>query len=139
MKRVVQLFCILLLISFGISCGTSKDIGKAEAAVANVHAQLNAGSFQQIYKDSDDSFKSATSQEHFIAILDAVHRKLGTVQSAEREGFFVNYGTTGEMIRLNYSTRFDTGTADEQFVFRVSGNEARLVGYHINSDLLITK
>lgn len=41
------------------------------------------------------------------------------------------------MVTLAYETRFTRGRGNEQFVFRVSGNETRLAGYNVNSMELI--
>jgi len=38
----------------------------------------------------------------------------------------------GTFAVLTYSTTFDRGTAKEQFRWRMSGNEAKLVGYRID-------
>ena len=120
-------------------CGAKKDMGQAEEAVAAFHAQLNAGNFEQIYNDSDNLLKNATSQERFVNLLSAVHRKLGAVKSADRQGFFMNYNGQGETIRLTYKTQYDVDQASEEFVFHFNGKEPRLAGYHINSDALITQ
>lgn len=122
-----------------IGSGAQKDLRLADTAVARFHQQLNAGSFEQIYDDSDTEFKGVTTQEKFVNILSAIHRKLGPVQSTEREAFVLNYGTAGERIRLTYSTQFEGDKAQEQFVFQVVGDDLRLVGYDIRSDALITK
>jgi hypothetical protein len=120
-------------------CGAKEEIKTAEAAVGLFHEQLNVGGFAQIYDASDTAMKNATSQEKFVALLDAIHRKLGWVQSSNRQSFFINYGTNGTTLRLNYSTQFDNDKAAEEFIFRVNGKEAYLMGYHINSDALVTK
>lgn len=50
------------------------------------------------------------------------------------------YATTaGTQVLLTYRTTFAEGDATEQFVFFVSGNDARLFKYNIESPLLITK
>ena len=72
-------------------------------------------------------------------MLEAVHHKLGMVQSTDRRDFFANVRTGGGRVDANYSTRFDSGTAQGHSVFRTAGDGVPLVGYHINSDALITK
>jgi hypothetical protein len=120
-------------------CGGKQQIANADAAVTQFHAELNAGNFDQIYAGSDTAMKNASSQEKFVALLDAIHRKLGMVKSANRQTFFMNYGTSGKFLRLTYATQYDADNAAEEFVFRVDGNNVRLVGYHINSEALVTK
>jgi len=140
MKRI---FCTAIFFASFVSilggCGAKADMKKAQVAVDDFHAQLNAGNFDGIYNNSDDLLKNATSQERFVNLLSAVHRKLGTAKSADRKGFFLNYGNQGEMIRLTYSTQYDNDQASEEFVFHASGDRLLLAGYHINSDALITQ
>jgi hypothetical protein len=51
----------------------------------------------------------------------------------------VNATPAGTTVTLHYNTEFTEGTANEQFVFLVSGDKATLYNYNINSPLLITK
>lgn len=140
MRRIVFVMCCISCCLFIPSgCGSQKDMAKAEAAVVLFHEQLNEGNFDKIYSDSDYALKSATSQEKMVNLLAAVHRKLGAVKSANRESFLVNYSTSGETVRLSYTTQFESDKAAEEFVFLVRGDEVRLAGYNINSDTLITK
>jgi hypothetical protein len=136
------LLASLLAVSFVLvvaGCGGKQQIANAEAAVTQFHVQLNDGNFDPIYTDSDSAMKNASSREKFVAFLEAVHRKLGSVKSANRKTFFMNYGTSGKFLRLTYATQYDADNATEEFVFRVNGNDVTLVGYHINSEALITK
>jgi hypothetical protein len=138
MRQAAPLLLALSCI-FVASCGAKKDLTSTNSAVAKFHAQLDAGNFDQIYADSDDAMKQAITKGKFTDLLSAVHRKLGNVKSAIRKTFFINWDTSGETIRVTYETQFESDNTEEQFVFTVSGKEAKLVGYHINSDVLITK
>jgi hypothetical protein len=51
----------------------------------------------------------------------------------------VNATPTGTFVTLGYDVEFSEGKGQEQFAFKMNGNEARLVNYNINSPLLITK
>ena len=75
----------------------------------------------------------------FVAVLDAVHRKLGTVQKTERQTWNVNYHTSDTFATLVYKTQYVGGEATKTFVYRIKGGSALLAGYHINSNALITK
>lgn len=130
---------IIFLAVYAAGCGTQASVKKSDAAVFQFHSRLNAEAFDQIYADSDDVFKTATPQQKFVALLSAVHRKLGSVKSANRTGFFVNFGTSGTTARVNYTTQFERDTASEEFIFRGSGDNLRLSGYHISSDALVTQ
>lgn len=71
--------------------------------------------------------------------MTAIHNKLGAVLQSSRQGFFVNYNTSGSNIRLTYATKFSSGDAQEEFLWSKSGDNFLLLGYHINSNALITK
>jgi Protein of unknown function (DUF4019)/NTF2-like N-terminal transpeptidase domain len=140
MRRALYTPLSMVLFALAVaSCGGKQQIANAETAVTQFHAQLNAGNFDQIYTDSDAAMKNASSQEKFVALLDAIHRKLGAAKSANRQSFFMNYGTSGKFLRLTYASQYDADNATEEFVFRVDGNNVRLAGYHINSEALVTK
>jgi hypothetical protein len=116
-----------------------KGKGAAEAAVATFHQQFNDKQFTQIYAESNDKFKGATTEQELVELLDAVHRKLGTVKDAKSTGWRVNSTTDGTFVYATYDTEFTEAKGDEQFIFQMDGDKAILAGYHINSNALITK
>jgi len=120
-------------------CSMSTDTKVAERAVDTFHEMLNAGQSDAIYSASGDELKKAAKREEFVALLDAIHRKLGVTKSWTKKGWNVNYHTSGTFVTLNYSTIFDGGDAAEQFVYRLKDGKALLAGYHINSTALIVK
>jgi Protein of unknown function (DUF4019) len=133
--------CLVLLTglaAFG-SCSLSKGKGIAEAGVAKFHDRYNAGKFNEIYADTDEKFKKVTSEAEWTTLLEALHRKLGVVKQSKSAGWGVNATPQGTMATLNYEVEFSEGKGTEQFVFHITGDQARLLGYHVNSPLLITK
>jgi hypothetical protein len=100
---------------------------------------MDSEQFADIYSQADDAFRAATKQQDFLDFISAVHRKLGKVQNASQGGYFVNFSTSGTQVRLNYRTKFEGGDAQEEFIWKIKGNQAVLVGYHINSNALVTK
>jgi len=68
----------------------------------------------------------------------AIHRKLGDAGEWSLQGWNVNVTTSGTIVRLECKTKFARGEATESFVWRVRGESASLMGYHINSVALIT-
>lgn len=130
---------VITLVSILCGCSMSADTAVAEQAVPKFHEELNAGRFDAIYNESGDELKKATTQPDFVALLEAVHRKLGNTKASDKTGWNVNYQTSGSFVTLGYKTTFDGGDAQEQFVFRLQDKAALLVGYHINSTALILK
>jgi hypothetical protein len=111
----------------------------AEAAVVQFHNQFNAGKFHDIYAQADDEFKKSASEADFVTLLEAVHRKLGTVKQSNPTGWGVNATPMGTIARLSYEVEFSEGKGTEDFVFHVSGDKATLYHYNVNSPLLITR
>jgi len=138
--RKLQLSSFLISLSMVMTgCGAQEDMEAASAAVTQFHGQLDHQDYLSIYKNADERPRSASKQDDFLALMNAIHTKLGTVQHSSRQGFFVNYNTSGTSIRLTYATKFSGGDAEKQFVWSKSGDTFRLLGYHINSNALITK
>lgn len=132
----------LLAILVGSACAGFAAKGEAESAVANFHLMLDAERYADIYQTADDLFKNATKESDFTAILQAVHRKLGTVHGAVQQNFYSRdqAGTNaGSYISMTYDTEFEQGHATESFNWRVADGKVRMVGYNIQSALLITR
>lgn len=121
------------------SCSAVRGKEAADKAVTQFHEQLDRGEFKAIYDAAHADLKAASSEKEFIALLEAVHRKLGNVQSSEPNGWKVNTFNFKVNVVLSYKTRFAEGDAFETFTYRVEGEKAALRGYNINSQALITK
>jgi len=132
-------FGAIALVSLLYGCSISADTSLAEQAVPKFHEELDAGHFDAIYDASADELKNATTQQEFVALLEAVHRKLGNTKASDKTSWNVNYQTSGSFVTLGYKTTFDGGSAQEEFVFSLHDKAAILVGYHINSTALILK
>jgi opacity protein-like surface antigen len=118
-------------------CSSSAQRAEAQEAVSKFHQLLDSGQFEEIYADSADDLKKLSAQSDFVALLSAVHRKLGTTRSAESRGWNVNYQTSGTYVTLAYKTAYARGEATEQFVFAMQKDAPALAGYHINSTALV--
>jgi len=134
-----KVFAAVLLAGMVSGCSMSEDTAKAEPGVQAFHQQLDAGRFVQIYDDASDDLKQASQKEDFVALLEAVHRKLGNTRSSAKQGWKVDYHTSGTFVTLQYHTVYEEGAADETFVFRLQGDAVSLAGYFVNSNALILK
>ena len=100
-KQTVRFIILTALIVVGVSCSAfTKGKGNAEAAVAQFHDQYNAGHFREIYSQTDEEFKKSTTEADFVALLEALRRKLGTVKQASPAGWKVNSTPMGTMVSL---------------------------------------
>ena len=118
-------------------CSASADTTVAEHAVDAFHNMLDAGQFEALYVGSAEDLQKVTTQQNFVALLGAIHKKLGNVKATTRQTWNVNYHTSGTFVTLNYSTTYVSGDAAEQFVYRMQDGKALLVGYHVNSNALV--
>ena len=124
-----------------VSCGSpGKNLQLAKDSVGMFHAQLDAEQYSSIYSTTDEKFHQVTTEADFTKLLQAIHNKLGTVQQSnlrnERLGWYAGQGAA---VTLVYDTKFADGAGTEQFVWHISGGQATLYGYHINSNDLITR
>jgi hypothetical protein len=119
------------------ACTPSSDVPAAEQGIAAFHSDLNAGNLDKIYDGSGADLKTATSKERFGQILTAVHSKLGLFKNGKSVGWNDNATTGGHFVAINYEAAYQKGSAAENFVFRIDGKQAALVGYHVNSDALL--
>jgi uncharacterized protein DUF3887 len=145
-KRVLLKWSLLatgLLLAYGLwQCGSGLVKGgqASDAAVAEFHHNLNAGSFEEIYSRSDQVFQESGKKEELFKFFTAIHKKLGNAGNASRGGINVNANTSGTFITVTYTTTYDKGAATETFTWRkgVAG-DLKLVGYNIQSDALIVE
>jgi hypothetical protein len=131
---------ILLVLSVLSACGSGKNMEIATKGVDEFHAQLNSEEYQSIYAVADENLQKTTTEGDFVALLQAVHKKLGNVQKSQRSNFQIGVSTgQGMVVTLVYQTTFDQGSGTEQFNWHMRDNQPMLLGYHINSNALIVK
>ena len=123
--------CLLFL-----GCGAPSDIGFASAAGKKFHDRFNRQDYATIYSDADAKFRTAVKQDDLTGLLARVHDKLGNVIDATRIGFNVNYKFGGSTIAITYSTKFQLGEGQEEFVWLKSAGDLRLLNYNIKSSAL---
>jgi hypothetical protein len=122
------------------SCGSGKSVESAAQSVEQFHSQLNSEQYQAMYASADEGLHKAATETDFVALLQAVHKKLGKVLASQRTNFQVGVSTgQGTVVTLVYNTTFDGGSGTEQFLWHMRDNQPVLLGYHINSNALIVK
>lgn len=143
-KIISRPFLLIITFAFTVvaltaSCSLTKGREQAERAVEQFHKQFNAGQYQEIYQQSDAKFKEAVTETEFVQLLEAIRRKLGTVENSTQIGWRVNATTMGTVAMVDYDVQFSEGKGTEQFSFLISGEQANLLRYNVDSPLLITK
>jgi hypothetical protein len=135
MKRRAELFSCCLAVLLLVGCG-AKPREAARAATEKFRARWAKGAFVEIYEASEPPFKVSLTQEQARQWMEAVSRKLGRWQSAEAGAWSINEGSEGKTVVLVYKSKYENGTADETFAWRIKEPEPALVGYHLNSPLI---
>lgn len=120
-----------------VGCSAGEDVPLANKAIDRFHAALNAGQFDPIYVGAAKEMKDTTPQPRLVALLSAVHRKLGTFRSGSSVGWNDNVNPGGHFVTINYQASYEHGPAAESFVYRIEDGHATLAGYHVNADALI--
>lgn len=114
-------------------CSIGKDVPVAEAEAKRFHAMLDAGQFAEIYRAGTPEFHALKSQEDMMALLDAVHRKLGKFQSAATSGWNDNFDNRNHYIVLNQQAKYARGEAAETFTYQIRDGRALLTEYQVAS------
>ena len=132
---------ILLVALFFLVSACSLVAGKAvaERSVEQFHTRYDAKQFHEICINAHDQLREQDSEENFVELFDAVHRKLGPVSAANLSGWEVNSDASGTRVFLSYDTQFTNGRGVEEFLWRIEDDKAKLVSYNINSRDLIIK
>jgi hypothetical protein len=135
MRRPSELIgcCLAVLLLVGCS---GKPRQAAQAATEKFRARWVKGAFVEIYDASEPPFRASLTRERATQFMEAVSGRLGKWQSAEAGAWSVNDGSDGKTVMLGYKSKFENGTADETFAWRIKEPEPALVGYHINSPLI---
>lgn len=107
--------------------------------MGSFHAMVNEERYGDIYDAAADDFRSAGSKERFVGPLSAGRRNLGPITGTSNAGWRVRTLNLRTFVDLTQQTTFQEGKATERFTLLVSGEEARLVGYHIDSEDLILR
>ena len=135
----VSNFVVITVIVVGTSACSLKSKQVAEDAVTQLHNQYNAGQYREIYSQADEEFRKTVKEADFVNMLEHVHSKLGTVKQSNQDAWNVNATTSGTAVTLGYDVEFSEGKGTEECSFRVSGDQAKLIGYTVKSPLLATK
>ena len=118
------------------ACGGTDE---AKHGVAEFRSRAAQKSYGEIYRTAGAELRQTATEEQFERFMTTLDRRLGTWQSAAEPAWNVTRGTGGHLVRLTYQSQFAKGTASEQFVWRMENGGAALLGYHVNSPLLMAQ
>jgi hypothetical protein len=118
------------------ACGGT---GEAKHGVAEFRSRAAQKSYGEIYRTAGAELRKGATEEQFERFMTTLDRRLGTWQSAAEPAWNVTRGTGGHLVRLTYQSQFAKGAASEQFVWRMENGGPALLGYHVNSPLLMVQ
>jgi hypothetical protein len=133
---------VLALLILGMwRCGTRAFAGAkvAKQSVDRFHGQFNRSEYHEIYVEATEEFRGAGREPDTNAFLGKVHEKLGDFVRSDEPTYFANVSNNGTFVTLTYRADFTRGNAQEKFVWRIDGDQARLLDYRIDSRDLIMK
>jgi hypothetical protein len=136
-RGIILLLVGIIGLSWLESCSTGQDLPVVNAAIGQFHERLNSSEFDVIYAQSSLELRHMSGQPEFTQLLLAVHRKLGNFQSGSTANWNDNLGSNGHFVTLNFAAKYERGSANESFVYKVNGNSASLAGYHVSSNALL--
>jgi hypothetical protein len=132
MKRSACLgIAVVALSLLGHGCGKSRET--AETGTQTFRKRAARGEFASIYGEAAPEFKKSATDVQFAKLMEGIGRKLGAWQSSNTPAWRVFSGTGGRTVTLRYASQFQNGGANEEFIWRIQGDRAILVAYHINS------
>ena len=134
MRKPLLIVAALLAMA---GCSFGRDKQMAEQGVAQFRRMVEAGDYDRVYETASPQLKQVTSQTELTRVLGVIRDRLGPVRQADQTGFHVSHGTGGIVVNLTYATQFASDRGTENFVFRISDGEARLVSYNVNSPALL--
>jgi hypothetical protein len=132
--RLTFLIGALLFVTSGlVGCERLKrNLATSEIGVDEFHTFYNQRKFEEIYWTADSRFRDETTLEEWLPLVGSFRENYGKVVASKTVGFSVNWKGDQFIVRLQKHTEYVRGNATEQFVFTVSGDVARLLGYKVS-------
>ena len=111
----------------------------AKSGVIDFRARVAQHAYAEIYRTAGTELRQTATEQQFEEFMSALDRKLGAWQSANEPAWNVTRGMAGQLVQLTYQSQFTHGPASEQFLWRIERGGPMLLGYHVNSPLLVTR
>jgi len=116
-------------VTFGPSTFESQ-FAAAGTAMTLFHLRLDQRNYRGIYSMTDESFRAASSEAQMTAMLTSLRERLGRSTSVYELSYEVVDHAPDVQITFVVETTFESGTAIETFVWRVTSDEiVYLVSY----------
>jgi len=137
LKRLMVLLCLLAfgvaIVLWALGKRTYRNYGIASAAVDHFHQELNDADYDAIYEEASDEFRRSGNRPDILKFLQMVHEKMGNSGNKKAAGFNAKWSNSHVTVDQVFNTEFALGQGQENFVWIIEQDHARLYGYHINS------
>jgi hypothetical protein len=80
---------VVALVLFVTSCNSVRDKQLVEDGVTQFHLRLNTEQYHVIYSEADDRFRQVTTEPDMVALLGAIHKKLGAARQSQQRSYQV--------------------------------------------------
>ena len=107
----------------------------ANKAVDNFHHRFSSASFLDVYKHATPAYRTMDSLE-YVRRMVLLWQKLGEVESSREVSRYERLFEGREQIIIEYETQFARDDGYEQFIWDISGSEAKLYSYNVSSPAL---
>ncbi|HEY0005603.1 MAG TPA: DUF4019 domain-containing protein [Pyrinomonadaceae bacterium] len=113
---------------------------QAQATIDSVTAQMDAGSYEQIYEEAAEEWKRTSTPEQSKAFFNTLKSRLGNVKSRSfhtaKDQQNAGGDGPGHSFVITYQTRFERAEGMETFTLLERDGRWLLAGYFVNSDAL---
>ena len=127
-----------------VSCGLDQKRGgmppEAQDALEAVWADLDAGSYEKIYREAADEWRRANTPEESEATFKRLREKLGAAKARAYQTATESDSTGGPLpghtLVVSYYTNFERGEGMETFTLVERKGRWELARYFVNSNAL---
>ena len=125
---------MLLLSRISIHFGYfAEDKDRTAKLIAQFHARMNAGQFDEIYDDACIDFRNSQSRDYLIDAMRKSRDEFGIFRKIESSNIDVVVNAPVQ-VRAVYDSVFENGEATERFIFVEDnkGQKIQLLFYRID-------
>jgi hypothetical protein len=133
-------FGLLVLTAASVltGCGVRQARTVAVTKAESVRELLNAHSYAEIYASASPQFQQTGSRDRWVAFCGETARKLGEWKASTlKDTQVIIMDSGGYLVHVVYETEFANGRAAEMISVVVHGQTIALVGYNLDSPLLV--
>jgi hypothetical protein len=95
----------------------------ASSAITLFHVRLDQRNYRGIYEMTDDTFRASTSEADMTALLTSLRDRSGRSVAVDEISYEIVDLTPDVQVTIVVETTFETATAIETFVWRVTPSE----------------